>query len=115
MDTPLALEKVLTLDPTHVMPGNKVELFGHVDLVEAYAVPNYHGCHALIALRDVPGKMVVVMTTETRLQSLLEVALETKSLMAFIGEKLDNPPTPLGGTWAFDVYSLYAVILYNAN
>ncbi len=115
MDTPMALEKVLTLDPTHVMPGNTVELFGHVKLVEGYAVPNYHGCHALVALRDMPGKMVVVMTTETRLQSLLETALETTSLIAFIGQRLDNPPTPMGGTWAYDVYSLYAVILYGVN
>ncbi|MFN8497851.1 MAG: hypothetical protein U0641_08350 [Anaerolineae bacterium] len=115
METPLALEKVLTLDPKNVMPGNTVELFGHVTLVEGYAVPNYHGCHALVALRDMPGKMVVVMTTEARLQSLLETALTTNNLIAFIGQKLNNPPTPMGGTWAFDVYSLYAVILYNMN
>jgi hypothetical protein len=94
------------------VPAN-VELFGHVTLVEGYAVPNYTGCHALIALRDTPRKTVAVLTTEQRLQSLLETALSTGNLIAFRGNKLINPPTPLGGTWGVEVYSTYGVILYN--
>jgi hypothetical protein len=90
-----------------------VELFGHVTLVEGYAVPSYTGCHALVALRDTPGKTVAVMTTEQRLQSLLETALATGNLIAFWGQKLNNPPTPMGGTWAVEVYSTTGVILYN--
>jgi hypothetical protein len=93
--------------------AQNVELFGHVTLVEGYDVPAYGGCHALVALRDTPGKTVAVMTTATRLQSLLETALATGNLIAFWGQKYTNPPTPLGGTWAVDVYSIYGVILYS--
>lgn len=59
-----------------------VELFGHVNLVEGYALPGYHGVHALIALRDTPGKTIAVLTTQVRLQSLLETALATGNLVA---------------------------------
>jgi hypothetical protein len=90
-----------------------VELFGHVTLVEGYALINFTGCHALVALRDTPGKTVAVLTSEVRLQSLLETALDTGNLIAFLGRKLTNPPTPRGGTWAVDVYSIDGVILYN--
>ena len=93
-------------------PPVHVELFGHVTLVEGYALPGFTGCHALVFLRDTPNKTVAVMTTEVRLQSLLETALDTKNLIAFLGVKLTNPPTPRGGTWAVDVYSIDGVILY---
>jgi hypothetical protein len=95
--------------------GNEpsVELFGHVTLVEGYVVTNFVGCHALVSLRDVAGKTVAVLTTEERFQSLLETALATGNLIAFRGQKLTNPPTPLGGTWAVDVYGIYGLILYN--
>jgi hypothetical protein len=89
-----------------------VELFGHVTLVEGYAVASFTGCHALVSLRDTPGKTVAVLTPEIRLQSLLETALATGNLIAFRGFKLTNPPTPRGGTWAVDVYSIDGVILY---
>ena len=94
-------------------PAPHVELFGHVILVEGYALPNFTGCHALVNLRDTPGKVVAVLTTEVRLQSLLETALDTGHLIAFLGAKLTNPPTPRGGTWAVDVYRIDGVILYN--
>ena len=95
-------------------PASKtVELFGHVTLVEGYALKNYTGCHALVLLRDTPNKTVAVMTTEVRLQSLLETALATGNLIAFWGSKLTNPPTPRGGTWAVDVYDIDGVILYS--
>ena len=89
------------------------ELFGHVTLVEGYALSSFTGCHALVALRDTPGKTVAVLTSEERLQSLLETALATGNLIAFLGYQLTNPPTPRGGTWAVDVYSIDGVILYN--
>jgi hypothetical protein len=121
------LKGVLTMSPTSasaldsgikigkpVLPqGQPVELFGHVTLVEGYEVTTYVGCHALVALRDTPGTTVAVMTTAVHLQSLLETALATGNLIAFRGQKLTNPPTPLGGTWAVDVYSIYGVILYS--
>jgi hypothetical protein len=90
-----------------------VELFGHVTLVEGYALSCFIGCHALVALRDTPGKTVAVLTSEVRLQSLLETALATGNLIAFLGTKLTNPPTPRGGSWIVDVYSIDGVILYS--
>jgi hypothetical protein len=99
--------------PTPKAGGTPVELFGHVTLVEGYALPNFTGCHALVLLRDTPGKTVAVMTTEQCLQSLLETALATGNLIAFLGSKLTNPPTPRGGTWAVDVYGIDGVILYS--
>jgi hypothetical protein len=95
-------------------PPQTVELFGHVTLVEGYALPNFTGVHALVALRDTPGKTVAVLTSQHRLQTLLESALTTGNLIAFFGHKLVNPPTPRGGTWAVDVYSIDGVILYSA-
>ncbi len=89
------------------------ELFGHVTLVEGYALTSFTGCHALVSLRDTPGKTVAVLTTEIRLQSLLETALATGNLIAFWGVKQTNPPTPMGGTWAVEVYSISNVILYS--
>jgi len=93
--------------------GPPVELFGHVTLVEGYSLPSFNGCHGLVALRDTPGKTVAVLTTEHRLQTLLETALATGNLIAFLGHKLTNPPTPRGGTWIVDVYRIDGVILYN--
>ncbi len=90
-----------------------VELFGHVTLVEGYSLPNFVGCHALVALRDTPGKTVAVLTKDQRLQSLLETALTTGNLMAFRGEKMTRPPNPRGGTWSVDVYQIDGVLVYN--
>ena len=93
--------------------GPTVELFGHVSLVEGYSLPSFNGCHALVALRDTPGKIVAVLTTQHRLQTLLETALATGNLIDFYGRKLTNPPAPRGGTWSVDVYRIDGVILYN--
>ena len=95
-------------------PCETVELFGHVTLVEGYALPNFLGCHALVALRDPPSNTVAVLTSEHRLQTLLETALSTGNLIAFLGQRLSNPPTPRGGTWAVDVYGIDGIILYNS-
>ena len=105
----------IEIDIGKFTPKKMVELFGHVTLVEGYALPTYVGCHALVALRDTPGKTAAVLTTEQRLQSLLETALATGNLIAFWGQELTNPPTPGGGTWAVDVYSIDGVILYNMS
>lgn len=109
------LTAALELDP---LDGPPVELFGHVFLVEGYDLPSYlgsgtfAGCHALVALRDQPGVTVAVISESHRLQTLLETALATNHLIGFRGRKLALPPTPLGGTWAVDVYGIYNVILY---
>ncbi len=93
--------------------GATEELFGHVTLVEGYDLPKFKGCHALVVLRDTPGKIVAVLTKSHKLQTLLETALATGNLIAFWGQKLASPPTPRGGTWAVDVYGIDGVILYN--
>jgi|SRR5918912_2234394 hypothetical protein len=102
----------IKVDISKLSPITMVELFGHVTLVEGYALTSYTGCHALVSLRDKPGTTVAVLTSEVRLQSLLETALATGNLIAFWGFKLSSPPTPRGGTWAVDVYSIDGVILY---
>jgi hypothetical protein len=112
-DHSAAIERGIRINLGAFQVAPTVELFGHVILVEGYAIPSYTGCHALVALRDTPGKTVAVLTSETRLQSLLETALDTGNLIAFLGQPLANPPTPRGGTWSVDVYSIDGVILYN--
>lgn len=92
-----------------------IELFGHVTLVEGYAVPGFTGIHALIALRDTPGKTIAVITKQHRLQTLLESGLKTGYLVDIWGKLLTNPPTPRGGTWNVDVYSTDGVILYSST
>jgi hypothetical protein len=106
------LDRGIKVDVSTLAPAVTVELFGHVTLVEGYALAAFTGCHALVSLRDTPGKTVAVLTSEQRLQSLLETGLSTGNLVAFSGQKLANPPTPRGGTWAVDVYSIDGVILY---
>ena len=83
-------------------------------LVEGYALSNFTGVHALVNLRDTPGQTVAVLTTQHRLQTLLESALTSGNLIDFYGRLLANPPTPRGGTWAVDVYGIDGVILYSA-
>lgn len=95
-------------------PG-AVELFGHVTLVEGYALPNFVGCHALVALRDTPNKTVAVLTRNQNLQTVLETALATGNLVAFWGRRNPSPPTPMGGTWAVEVHDISAVTLYNGK
>ena len=110
---PEKIERGIKVDVGKLVAAQTVELFGHVSLVEGYDLPTYVGCHALIALRDTPGKIVALLTSEQRLQSLLEAALSTGNLIAFWGQKLAVPPTPRGGTWTVDVYSIDGVILYS--
>lgn len=90
-----------------------IELFGHVTLVEGYALPGFTGIHALVALRDTPGTTIAVLTKQHRLQTLLETALATGNLVDCWGSLLNHPPTPRGGTWNVDVYAINGVILYS--
>jgi hypothetical protein len=106
-------ERGIVVDVSKMIASPTVELFGHVTLVEGYALSSYTGCHALVSLRDTPGKTVAVLTSEQRLQSLLEMALSSGNLIAFLGRLLSSPPTPRGGTWSVPVYSIDGVILYN--
>ncbi len=103
----------LEIKATELATPTLVELFGHVTLVEGYSLTTFNGCHALVALRDTPGQTIAVITPQIRLQSLLETALATGNLIAFWGYKMANPPTPRGGKWIVDAYSINGVILYS--
>jgi len=107
--------KGINVDVSKLGSAVTIELFGHVILVEGYELAAFNGCHALISLRNTPGKTVAVLTTSHRLQTLLETALSTGNLIACFGEKLNNPPAPRGGTWTVDVYGINSVILYSMN
>lgn len=109
----LVKESGIKIDVSKLDLTSSVELFGHVTLVEGYSLANFSGCHALVSLRGTPGKTVAVLTTSHGLKTLLETALSTGNLIAFIGQKLINPPTPRGGTWSVDVYGIDGVILYS--
>ncbi|AUT04585.1 hypothetical protein CLI64_29535 (plasmid) [Nostoc sp. CENA543] len=104
-------EVIVELDQHLVL--SDTEIFGHVTLIEGYDLPDFQGCHALINLRDTPGKIVAVLTSEYKLQSLLETAFQTGALIAFWGEYLNEPPTPRGGSWAVNVYQINGVIVYD--
>lgn len=93
-------------------PGPSVQLFGHVILVEGYAQSNFVGAHALVKLRDTPGKTIAVLTTQHRLQTLLEAGLMSGNLVAVSGYLVLNPTVPSGG-WTVDVYNIDGVILYS--
>jgi len=95
--------------------GPEAELYGHVTLVQGYGLSSYVGCHALVALKDTPGKTVAVLTSEPQLQSLLESALATGNMVGVLGHKLKDPSAPLGGIWTVDVYGADSVILSNAS
>lgn len=89
------------------------EMFGHVTLVQGYEVAGYRGFHALVSLRDKPGGTVAILSTSDKLMGLCETALSTGNLMAFWGQKMATPPTPLGGSWSVDVYESNSILVYN--
>jgi hypothetical protein len=104
-------EAIIELDQ-HLVLSTR-QLFGHVILVESYALAEFAGCSALLALRDEPGRTVAVLTSKLRLQTLLETALSTGKLVACWGEQLVDPVPPRGGTWGLDVFGIDGVILYD--
>jgi hypothetical protein len=112
---PSSIENGVTKASANAPSATSIELFGHVTLVEGYALPNFLGCHALVSLRDTPGKTVAVLTSAGSLQNLLSTALSTGNLIAFRGSKTSTPPTPLGGTWTVEVYLIDSMILYGMH
>ena len=52
MSAPHGVSTGLSLEATKLpSPGPTVEIFGHVTLVHGYALTNFIGCYALVALR----------------------------------------------------------------
>jgi hypothetical protein len=93
----------------------QVMLYGHVSLIEGIVLPpTFVGCYAVVALRDTPAKQVGVVTSEQKLQSLLETALATGNLMGFVGHKI--PVTPWGAIAGIDLYAIdTTVIVYSSK
>jgi hypothetical protein len=89
--------------------------FGHVTLVEGIVLPSFVGCWAVVALRDTPGKDVGVLTTEQRLQSLLETALATGNLIEFGGHRNASLPWAPGAVADVDVYRITGVTVYSVK
>jgi hypothetical protein len=88
------------------------QLFGHVSLIQVYTLPNFKGFHALIALRDYPGKTIAVMATQHHLQTLLETGMATGNLVA-VDVVAPPSPNPLGNGWAVDIFKMTGGILYS--
>ena len=65
------LKDILQLPP-------QVAFVGHV---EGIVLTTFVGCYAVVVLSDSPGKEIGVVTSEQRLQSLLETALATGNLV----------------------------------
>jgi hypothetical protein len=100
---------VKNLNQTITVPN---QLFGHVSLLEVYTLPNFEGFHALIALRDYPGKTIAVMATQHYLQTLLETGLATGNLVA-VNVAAPASPNPLGNGWNVDIFKMTGGILYS--
>ena len=90
-----------------------IQLFGHVILVQSYAVLSGDTGYCLVRLRDEP-RTVAVFTDEPHMYGTMRTGLETGNLITFVGELLTNPPTPTGGSWAVDVYSPTSFAVYSA-
>ena len=99
------LKDILQLPP-------QVAFVGHV---EGIVLTTFVGCYAVVVLSDSPGKEIGVVTSEQRLQSLLETALATGNLIAFSGHQLAYTPWGGPGTAADDLYGINLVTLYSSK
>ena len=91
----------------------QVAFAGHVKLVEAIVLPTFIGCYAVVVLNDPPGKEISVVTSEQRLQSLLETALATRNLMICYGHQIFHVPWAEDTAVQDDLYRINLVTLYN--
>ena len=96
--------------------GPRVVLNGHVMFIEGYALPHFVGCHAGFVLDDT-GKTVAVLTSDQRMQGLLETALATGFAVQLTAQQYTkNPPDPWGSgpQWGTtEVYNPVTLILWN--
>ena len=74
------LKDILQLPP-------QVAFVGHV---EGIVLTTFVGCYAVVVLSDSPGKEIGVVTSEQRLQSLLETALATGNLVMGIKSSMSR-------------------------
>jgi hypothetical protein len=86
---------------------------GHVRLVEASVLTTWVGCYAVVVLNDPRGKEIGVVTSEQRLQSLLETALATGNLMICYGHQIFHVPWAEDTAVQNDLYAINIVELYN--
>ena len=88
------------------------QLFGHVTLVQSYAVLSGDTGYCLVRLRN-STKTVAVFTNEAHMYATMRTGLTTGNLVNFVGKKLTNPPTPRGGSWGVDVYEPVSFTVYS--
>jgi hypothetical protein len=91
----------------------QVAFAGHVRLVEGVVLTTFVGCFAVVVLSDPPGKEISVVTSEQRLQSLLETALATGNLMHCYGHQIFHVPWAENTAVQNDLYRINIVTLYN--
>ena len=89
----------------------QVAFAGHVRLVEGVVLTTFVGCFAVVVLND--GKEISVVTSEQRLQSLLETALATGNLMHCYGHQIFHVPWAEDTAVQNDLYAINIVELYN--
>jgi hypothetical protein len=91
----------------------QVAFAGHVRLVEGIVLTTFVGCYAVVVLNDPPGKEIGVVTSEQRLQSLLETALATGNLCTLNGYQIFHVPWAEETAVQNDLYRINIVSLYN--
>jgi hypothetical protein len=91
----------------------QVAFVGHVRLVEGIVLTTFVGCLAVVVLSDPPGKEIGVVTSEQRLQSLLETALATGNLMHCYGHQIFHVPWAEDTAVQDDLYRINLISLYN--
>jgi|RhiMethySRZTD1v2_1073278.scaffolds.fasta_scaffold516423_1 hypothetical protein len=91
----------------------QVAFAGHVRLVEGVVLTTFVGCFAVVVLSNPPGKEISVVTSEQRLQSLLETALATGNLMHCYGHQIFHVPWAENTAVQNDLYRINIVTLYN--
>lgn len=89
------------------------QLIGHVRLIKGIIHPNFTGCYASMHLRDAPRRQVYALTTDHRMQTLLETALATGYLVDVLAQARSVPSTaPLAGL-SGEAFDISQVTLYS--
>jgi len=89
-----------------------VQLMGHVHLVTGYAFASFTGCGASITLKNDGSRTIWLLTSEHRLQTLLETALATGNQVAALAQARSIPSDgPLAG-YSGEMFDLSELTLY---
>ena len=94
-------------------PPAWIELFGHVVVLNAFALANGAGCTAPISVRNEPPRSVTLYTAEPRLQTVLETALATGHLISALGHAITADSVPGTSGVTGELIEIKEVVLYN--